>query len=87
MAVDASATARGPFARERSIVGDDAYTACTVSLNCRTLENPAANATSVIASAVVSMRIRAVCARWARAMAIGPAPISFCRTRSSWRTL
>ena len=81
------AMARGPLARERSIVGDDAYTACTVSLNCRTLEKPAAKATSVIARAVVSMRMRAVCARWARAMAMGPAPISFCRTRSSWRTL
>ena len=47
-----------------------------VSLNCRTLPNPAANAISARPSSVVSIRIRAVCARCARASASGPAPTS-----------
>ena len=51
-----------------------AKTARTVSLNWRTLENPAAKATSARGSSVVSMRIRAVWARWARARASGPGP-------------
>lgn len=63
-----------------------AYTSRIVSLNCRTLPKPAANATSVIPRSVVSIRIRAVCARCARASASGPAPISArsirCRCRS-----
>jgi hypothetical protein len=57
-----------------------------VSLNCRTLANPDANATSAIAIGVVSTRSRAVWARWARARASGPAPSSALRTRPSWRS-
>ena len=52
-----------------------------------TLENPEANAISVMVRAVVSINTRAVCARWARAIAIGPAPTSATSMRWSWRTL
>jgi hypothetical protein len=52
-----------------------------VSLNWRTLANPAANAISENASGVVSIKTRAVWARWARAIACAPAP-SF---EISWR--
>jgi hypothetical protein len=45
------------------------------------LGKPAAKATSVNGSAVVSISSRAVCARWARASASGPAPSS----ATSWR--
>ena len=45
-----------------------------MSLNWRTLANPEANAISVTGSAVVCSSTRAVCARWARARATGPAP-------------
>ena len=83
IAVDDSRDRARTLRSRAKCVGDDAYTDGTVSLNWRTLEKPAAKATSVIARCVVSMRIRAVWARWARAMAIGPAPISFCKTRSS----
>ena len=48
----------------------------TVSLNWRTLPNPAAKAISVKSRWVVSMSTRAVWARCARAMASGPAPSS-----------
>jgi hypothetical protein len=58
-----------------------------VSLNCLTLENPDANAISAIESVVVSISTRAVCARCARAIAIGPAPTSATSIRWSWRTL
>ena len=51
-----------------------ANTARTVSLNCRTLAKPAAKATSASGRSVVSIRVRAVCARWARASAWAPAP-------------
>jgi hypothetical protein len=50
--------------------------AVTVSLNVRMLANPAANAMSLIGSVLVSIRSRAVWARWARASASGPAPSS-----------
>ena len=62
-----------------------AYTACTVSLNWRTEANPAANATSVSGSAVVSTSTRAACARCVRASASAPAPSSAVSTRLSWR--
>ena len=52
-----------------------------VSLNWRTLRNPAAKAMDVKSMPVVSMRMRAVWARWARAMASGPAPSSSVRSR------
>ena len=74
-------------ARSRSSVGDRANTSRTVSLKVRMLANPAANATSPIGSAVVSISSRAVCARCARASASGPAPSSASSCRSSWRTL
>jgi len=70
----------------RRPVGVVANTACTVSLNCRTLANPAAKATSVLASSVVSSSTRAVCARWARASAIGPAPTSASSVRLTCRS-
>ena len=68
---------RGPAAR----AGELANTSRTVSLNWRTLENPAANATSAIGRSVVSISSRAVCARWARARASGPAPSSATSSR------
>jgi len=58
-----------------------------VSLNWRTLWKPLANATSVIGSVVVSMRMRAVWARWARARASGPDPTSATSARFTWRAL
>ena len=72
-------------ARVRSSVGVVAKTSRTVSLNCRTLAKPLANATSVNGSAVVSISVRAVWARWARASAIGPAPTSATSWRCTWR--
>ena len=75
------------WARDRNEVGVVAKTRRTVSLNCRTLEKPAAKATSAKASPVVSMSSRAVWARWARARANGPAPTSARRCRSTWRVL
>lgn len=74
-------------ARSRSSVGVSANTCWTVSLNCRTLPNPAAKATSASLRSVVSASRRAVCARWARASASGPAPSSAIRDRSSCRRL
>ena len=74
-------------ARRRSSVGGSANTSRTVSLNVRMLANPAANATSPMGSAVVSISSRAVCARWARASASGPAPSSASSCRSTCRTL
>ncbi len=62
------------------------YTSRTVSLNWRTLANPAANAMSAIPSGVVSMSSRAVCARCARASASGPAPSSAVSTRFRCRS-
>ena len=76
----------GDFA-VRSSVGLDAYTSRTVSLNWRTLWKPLANATSVIGRFVVSMRMRAVCARCARASASGPEPTSATSSRLTWRSL
>ena len=49
------------------------------------LAKPAAKAISDSGSAVVSVRIRAVCARCARAMASGPAPSSAVTSRRTWR--
>lgn len=74
-------------ARARRSVGASAKTSRTVSLKVRTEAKPAAKATSAIGSAVVSMRIRAVWARWARARARGPAPSSARSWRSIWRAL
>ena len=51
------------------------------------LANPAANAISVTGSAVVCSSTRAVCARWARASATGPAPSSAVSCRCTWRAL
>ena len=42
---------------------------------------------TVIGNSVVSIRVRAVCARWARARASGPAPSSANTWRSTCRTL
>ena len=70
----------------RSVVGGTPYTSRTVSLNCRTLANPDANAMSAIPIGVVSTSSRAVCARWARARASGPAPSSADSTRPRWRS-
>ena len=78
--VSGSAGCTGDFAA-RSCVGLAAYTSRTVSLNWRTLWKPLANATSVIGSVVVSMRMRAVCARCARASASGPEPTSATSSR------
>ena len=71
----------------RSRVGVTAKTSRTVSLNCRTLAKPAAKATSVTGRSVVSSSTRAVCARCARATAIGPAPTSATSCRCRWRWL
>ena len=68
-----SAAGAGAAAAPDGVV---ANTSRTVSLNCRMLANPAANATSAIGRSVVSMSSRAVCARWARARASGPTPSS-----------
>ena len=70
--------------RSRGVV---AKTARTVSLNCRMLAKPAAKATSESLRSVVSIRVRAVCARWARASAWAPAPTSATSSRCSWRSL
>src|ERR1700722_11589333 len=75
-AVEASPLLPAVPTRERSWVGELANTALTVSLNWRTLENPAAKATSAMGREVVSMSTLAVWARWALAMAMGPAPTS-----------
>ena len=71
----------------RSRVGAGAYTSRIVSLNCRTLPKPAANAISARPRSVVSIRIRAVCARCARASASGPAPSSAVSIRCRWRSV
>ena len=60
-----------------------AKTARMVSLNCRRLANPAAKATSLNGSAVVSISRRAVWARCALARSSGPAPS--CSTSSRRR--
>jgi hypothetical protein len=60
----------------RNSLGDSAKTSRTVSLKVRMLAKPAANATSPRGIVVVSTSRRAVCARWARARASGPAPSS-----------
>ena len=73
-------------ASARNVVGATPYTARTVSLNCRTLAKPAANATSAMPSGVVSISSRAVCARCARASASGPAPSSAVSTRLRCRS-
>jgi hypothetical protein len=56
-------------------------------LNWRTLENPAAKATSTIVNRVVSINKRAACARCARANANGLAPTPANSKRSTWRVL
>ena len=66
-------------------MGEAAYTSRRVSLNCRTLANPAAKAMSAKVRSVVSMSTRAVCARRDLASASGPAPYSWVTTRFSWR--
>ena len=71
----------------RSADGVAANTSRTVSLNCRRLPNPDAAATAGSAMSVVSSSVRAVWARWARAMASGPAPSSSVITRLRWRSL
>ncbi len=70
----------------RNPEGVVAKTVRTVSLNCRTLAKPAANATSVTARSVVSSSTRADWARWARARASGPAPTSAVSARLTWRS-
>ena len=65
--------------------GVAAYTSRTVSLNWRTLANPAAKAMSAKVRSVVSISTRAVWARRDRARASGPAPYSWVTTRLSWR--
>ncbi len=62
-----------------------AKTSPMVSLNWRTLLNPAAKAMSETFMAVETSRVRAVCARLARARDSGPAPSSWLRIRLSWR--
>ena len=69
----------------RSWVGVTAKTSWMVALNCLMLAKPAAKAISDNGSAVDSMRMRAVCARCARAMASGPAPSSAVTRRRTWR--
>ncbi len=72
--------------RARSSVGVTAKTSRTVSLNCRTLANPAAKATSAIGRSDEVSRVRAVCARCARLRAFGPAPSSSVMIRLRWRS-
>lgn len=71
----------------RRALGVAAYTVRIVSLNWRTLANPEANAISVTGSPVVCNSTRAVCARWARARATGPAPSSAVSCRCTCRAL
>ena len=78
-------TGTAPTRPRRSAVGVAAYTSRMVSLNCRTLENPAAKATSSTRQSVVSSSSRAFWARWARARATGPAPSSAVSRRVRWR--
>lgn len=73
--------------RARSSLGDRAKTSRTVSLKVRIEAKPAAKAISAIGRGVVSMRILAVWARWARARASGPAPSSASSWRSTCRVL
>ncbi len=69
----------------RSRVGGVSKTSSIVALNWRMLAKPAANAMSPIGRVVVSTRMRAVCARCARARASGPAPSSVVSRRRTWR--
>ena len=88
--VTPAAAVRVPARRRaacRSSVGVAAKTSRTVSLNWRMLAKPAPNATCENGSSVVSMSIRAVCARCARARASGPAPTSARSSRCRWRSL
>ena len=62
-----------------------ANTSPMVSLNWRTLLNPAAKAMSEAFMAVETSSVRAVWARLARARDSGPAPSSWLRIRLSWR--
>jgi len=79
---DPGSHAAGPLRRPaRSAVGGAPNSSRIVSLNCRTLAKPAANATSLIDRSVSSSRRRAVCARRVRARASGPAPTSVTSTR------
>ena len=79
--------ARSGGGRRGARDGDAANTARTVSLNWRMLRKPAAKAIAVNGRSDVSMSTRAVVARWARAMASGPAPSSSVITRLRWRSL
>ena len=77
---------RGALRAARSWLGVLANTSRMVSLNCRMLAKPAAKAMSEAARSVLSSRIRAVWARWARASASGGAPSAATRVRLSWRS-
>ena len=66
-------------------MGVTANTSWIVELNCLMLVKPAANAISDSGSVVVSVSTRAVWARWARAMASGPAPSSAVISLRTWR--
>ncbi len=68
-------------------MGDSPYTAPIVSLNDLMLPKPAAHATSLAGSCVVSSRIRAVWARCVRAIARRPAPSSSVTSRLRCRSL
>ncbi|KON74810.1 hypothetical protein M768_02425 [Cellulosimicrobium cellulans F16] len=78
-------TGRSGRARRRSSLGVVSKTSVIVSLNCRTLPKPAANATSARRRSVPVSRARAVWARSARASATGPAPSSATSTRCTCR--
>ncbi len=75
-------------ARARSSDGVRPEDSSTLALNCRTLEKPLANATSVIGMAVSASSRRAVCSRAVRARASGPVPSSATssRCRCRWVT-
>ena len=73
----------GAVAGRPQVAGAAANTSRIVVLNCRTLEKPELSATSAIGTSLVSSRTRAVCARWARASASGPAPTASASSR--WR--
>ena len=75
-------------ARARSSDGLRPEDSRTLALNCRTLEKPLANATSVIGMLVSASSRRAVCSRAVRARACGPAPSSATssRCRCRWVT-
>ena len=75
--------ARGPGRRTSD--GVIRWLARYASLNRRTLENPLANAISVIGSDVPSKSSRASAIRFESASSIGPTPSSSCIARRRWR--